>query len=180
MPRATPGACCLNDATCRIVTSRGACEELNGVYQGDGTICDTPCSACCYWSGDPFLRLCVVTTEDDCISGRWSEISIPDGWGHLIGSEWSGLVAPEGGAICASEPSQAGTKYWCQDPRDGHEAPRGACCSSDGTCEVRTSEACVGTGLVWMGAGTACWPTTRCAIVPVERATWGKVKAMFR
>lgn len=113
------GACCLNTAVCQIVGSKNECDALSGTYQGDNTACDTPCSACCYWDSDPPIRNCIVTTYHDCSTGVWSAVIIPDGWGHNVGSSWAWVPADATtGAVCASEPSQAGTMWYCQDPRD--------------------------------------------------------------
>jgi len=117
------GACCVSSgdqALCQIVGSKNECDALLGTYQGDNTLCDKPCSACCYWDGDPTLRYCVVTTEADCTTGSWSLNIIPDGWGHNVGSAWA-YVPPDAafGIVCATEPPPAQTTRWfCQDPRD--------------------------------------------------------------
>jgi hypothetical protein len=110
------GACCLSDATCRVgrITD---CVDLGGAYQGDNTICDHPCSACCYWSGDPALRYCVVTGEIDCNTGTWSQARINDGFGHVVGSAWSGVKEGGVGYECAGYATEATTKWYCEDPR---------------------------------------------------------------
>ncbi len=111
------GACCLNTALCVIVGSKNECDGLSGVYQGDNTLCDKPCSACCYWAGDPTLRTCVVTTDLDCTTGTWNAIQV-NVEGVIVGANWSGVKQDGSGIECAPDPSSAGTKWWCQDPRD--------------------------------------------------------------
>jgi hypothetical protein len=122
----TTGACCLSNTTCQLVNSTSECTNLLGVYQGDNTICERPCSACCYWQVDPPTRSCVVTTETDCTTGSWSEQLADDGFGHLVGSTWSGVKEGGVGHECATSPSQAATQWFCQDPREGFPAAKPA------------------------------------------------------
>ncbi len=123
-PIAPPtGACCLSSGTealCQIVNSKNECDALSGTYQGDNTLCENhPCSACCYWFGSPALRYCVVTTETDCLTGTWSTQLEPDGFGHTVGSNWAWVPSSStAGLVCTSDPSLAGTMWYCQDPRD--------------------------------------------------------------
>ncbi len=64
------GACCFDDATCRVLTEAD-CIGSNGVYNGDLTDCDpNPCSgACC----DPVTAECSDTSEAVCANtgGLW-------------------------------------------------------------------------------------------------------------
>ncbi|NLX12832.1 MAG: hypothetical protein GXY44_04155 [Phycisphaerales bacterium] len=60
----TPGACCLPDGSCRLVTEQ-QCTELRGSYLGECTQCNpNPCQnlvgACC-WSSQ-----CILTSAVDC------------------------------------------------------------------------------------------------------------------
>jgi hypothetical protein len=114
------GACCLNNTACTIVSTSSQCTDAGGTYQGDNTICDKPCSACCYWAGQPAIRYCVVTTETDCTTGNWSQQLEDDGFGHTVGSTWSGVKEGGVGHECATEPSEAATKWFCQDPRQAN------------------------------------------------------------
>jgi hypothetical protein len=64
------GACCFLDPTgpqCAVM-SEIECEQLQGLYLGDGTTCDpNPCEptgACCY--GVP--TQCIVTTQTECLN----------------------------------------------------------------------------------------------------------------
>lgn len=62
----------------------------------------------------------------------------------------------------------------------GCQAPGiGACCLSDTTCILTTSEECSALQGTFLGVGTLCLPGS-CAPSPVERVTWGRVKATFR
>ena len=155
------GACCLTvaeEAVCQIVGSKNECDALDGTYQGDDTTCDAPCSACCYWNGDPTLRYCVVTTADDCANGVWSQVIIPDGWGHNVGSAWAWVPSDATvGIACATEPPPAQTNRWfCQDPRDFN--PPGACCYPDGACGLATLFWCETAGGIYHGDGSWCEP----------------------
>ncbi len=57
-PTPEPGACCLPDGTCEVVTL-GQCLLDGGTFQGGGTDCDTT-GACCMGSD------CIITTEECC------------------------------------------------------------------------------------------------------------------
>ena len=67
-----PGACCLTDGTCQLLTP-AACAALPGTYLGDGTVCEpNPCppptGACCFCDGS-----CLDDQiEADCLAaGGW-------------------------------------------------------------------------------------------------------------
>jgi hypothetical protein len=112
-PIAPPsGACCKPDASCQIVFSVAECQGMNGVYQGDNTVCDRPCSACCFWT-TPTERRCVVTTEADCINDlTWDAIKVVIDT-RTVGADWSGP-----GNQCAATAGESGTLWWCQNPLD--------------------------------------------------------------
>jgi hypothetical protein len=52
----------------------------------------------------------------------------------------------------------------------------GACCLSDGTCIITTSDQCQGQ---FMGEGVLCEPNP-CPPVPVEATSWGTIKNSYR
>jgi hypothetical protein len=113
------GACCvISSATCQIVGSKNECDAITGNYLGDNTVCDKPCSACCYWFGDPLQRLCTVTTQSDCETGAWNDQKYTLD-GNVIGANWAWVPADATvGAMCAAESGEHGTKWFCEDPRD--------------------------------------------------------------
>ncbi|MCC7143737.1 MAG: hypothetical protein IT349_16680 [Candidatus Eisenbacteria bacterium] len=53
----------------------------------------------------------------------------------------------------------------------------GACCLPDQTCTVTRADECAGE---FLGVGTDCDPNPCIGPVPVEKMSWGKVKALFR
>lgn len=56
-------ACCLDDGSCDIIFP-GDCEDMGGIDQGEGAICDFECpqpGACCLADGS-----CVFSVESDC------------------------------------------------------------------------------------------------------------------
>jgi hypothetical protein len=106
------GACCKADASCQIVFSVAECQGLSGVYQGDNTVCDRACSACCYWVSTT-VRRCVVTTQDDCLNdATWDQIKVVIDT-STVGADWSGP-----GNQCTDDPLQAATLWYCQNPLD--------------------------------------------------------------
>ncbi|MBM3286407.1 MAG: hypothetical protein FJY88_03510 [Candidatus Eisenbacteria bacterium] len=204
-----PGACCLPDASCTIVAYQDVCEESHGIYQGDGTTCEMPCGACCYWLADT-RRRCVVTTEADCYDdARWDNIKI-EYYGLMIGSFWSGAGLP-----CSDDPMGPG--WWCRHPYEW-ERDYGACCLANGGCvyavesecryfgraflgagevcdlgacaELRSGACCFEDGTcvtlpgnecsaAFMGVGSTCDPSP-CSLPHVRSISWGKLKALSR
>ncbi len=57
--------------------------------------------------------------------------------------------------------------------------PAAACCLADGSCVLLTEGACADLQGDWLGEGTVCDPNP-CPIVPVEQASWGQIKAVYR
>lgn len=58
-------------------------------------------------------------------------------------------------------------------------APVGACCFASGSCLVGERSDCEAAGGSYMGDGSTCDPDP-CEPVPVGRATWGQIKALYR
>lgn len=107
------GACCMQeDATC-VLMYEGDCASALGVFQGDGSTCDSPCGPCCYWAeqDQQWFRRCVITTEADCTTGPWNA--------HAEVTACGPIDADFGkpGKICTTDPEQAGERWYCQDPR---------------------------------------------------------------
>lgn len=65
------------------------------------------------------------------------------------------------------------------DPNPCHAIVYGACCDPAGLCNVVTPEICANVGGTYQGDGTDC-ATVTCAPVPVERTSWGQIKADYR
>ncbi|MEZ4649867.1 MAG: hypothetical protein R3E97_13980, partial [Candidatus Eisenbacteria bacterium] len=59
------------------------------------------------------------------------------------------------------------------------EPADGACCLSDGTCDIRTESDCLAQDGSWQGAEVPCDPNP-CEPVPVLETTWGGIKAAHR
>jgi hypothetical protein len=57
--------------------------------------------------------------------------------------------------------------------------PTGACCYQSGLCVVEASESCAEENGTYMGDDTVCVPNP-CVPTPVERTSWGRIKARFR
>lgn len=58
-------------------------------------------------------------------------------------------------------------------------APVGACCFSSGSCLVGERSDCEAAGGSYMGDGSTCDPDP-CEPVPISKATWGQIKALYR
>ena len=54
----------------------------------------------------------------------------------------------------------------------------GACCLGE-VCTMRTMEDCVAQGGIWTGSPT-CDPNPCLFPTPVERSSWGRIKASYR
>ncbi len=163
-----PGACCLPDASCRIVAYKDFCDDLHGVYLGDGSTCDSPCGGCCYWDGDPVQRYCVVTTQEDCADDSRGDAMRVDVDGKTIGSCWSAAGLP-----CATEP---GNGLWCSDPR--WQGETGACCLGD-HCIICSWWDCETRHGIWLGWCPVCTPES-CPPTSTLRSSWGMIKTLYR
>jgi hypothetical protein len=139
------GACCLSSIAggCAVTTQLN-CEQLGGVYKGDGTTCDdlngngvadiceaAIVGACCYGQIAP---LCVVTTEALC------NTQYPNGVWKGPGTTCDDLDGDGVADIC--------------------EPPVGACCYGliAPLCVVTTEALCTTQypNGVWKGPGTTC------------------------
>lgn len=90
------GACCSVDMSCSVGLER-ECLSLGGVYGGDGTTCDQPCGACCYWDEEygQYVRRCVITSWTDCLNeARWDSIKVWTGEFGLLGAAFGGWGHP--------------------------------------------------------------------------------------
>jgi hypothetical protein len=55
----------------------------------------------------------------------------------------------------------------------------GACCLPDLPCMIESVLDCLASGGAWQGVGTTCHPDP-CGPTPIEKTTWGTIKAGFR
>jgi hypothetical protein len=145
----TTGACCFEDGRCEVLTG-GECDQVGGVFQGEGTTCapENPCpqpppqGACCFEDGT-----CTLFTEEDCTNA---------------GGNWLG-----GDTTCAPDNP-------CPQP------PPSAACCVNGDCVVATEAECERAGGVWFPDQPNCEPPFNCPPVSTERNSWGQIKANYR
>jgi hypothetical protein len=89
------GACCLPDGSCAEGLSPEECSALNGLYQGNSSVCGQvscpePIGACCFSTG-----FCLELTEEEC---------------GLAGAAWAGV-----GSLCL-DGNGNGTPDPCEPP----------------------------------------------------------------
>jgi len=77
--------------------------------------------------------------------------------------------------------AQGGTYWGVGIPCDPNpcEPPGGACCFEDGSCQFIFQWQCETMGGQYQGDGTQCAPNP-CHPTPVEKTTWGRIKAGYR
>ncbi|MHC5002984.1 MAG: hypothetical protein ACYTJ0_07660, partial [Planctomycetota bacterium] len=151
-----PGACCLPDGTCQDIPAPDAqatCEEMDGVFRGEGSTCETLEAAC------PKPGACCLP------DGTCQDIPAP-GAQFKCEENFGGVFRGEGGT-CATLEEQ------CPQP--------GACCLKDGSCVeveapsqagMRTAEQrCLDMGGEFLGDGTSCDPN----LCPRDHPGWNWV-----
>jgi hypothetical protein len=157
------GACCFTDGRCEI-DYQSHCDELGGVYQGDGIECEpNPCpqppGACCFPDGH-----CEYVTVEVCVRLG----GVPQGYGTVCDPNPCvqppmACCFPDGhcefvlAATCrqlGGVPQGYGTVC---DPNPCPQPPM-ACCFPDGHCEFVTADICSQLGGVPQGYGTVCDP----------------------
>ena len=175
------GACCFPNGSCSMLLET----ECQGMFMGDNTSCEpNPClqpEACCLPDGT-----CQVQPPPICEQMG----GVPYG---PIGCDPNPCV-PIYGACC----DDAGGCTWvteemCADQGgnylgdntecvpDNPCPPAGACClDMDGHCEMMTAAACQAQGGTYLGDGSTCEPDNPCFGFPVEKTTWGRIKATYR
>lgn len=179
------GSCCYPDGTCTL-TFQGGCPppgEWTAFGVCEPNPCVPPTGACCFADGS-----CQILTEDACsdASGVWQGTDtacvpnpcVPapgaccfaDGTCEDLvrdvcesaGGCWQGPGTTCAGIVCSGGPAT------------------GACCfHADGSCRILTEADCQIDGGDWMGVETTCEPNP-CVITPVERWSWGQIKARYR
>lgn len=163
---APPGACCLDDETC-VVVSAEECDALAGTFQDYGLactpdLCVIPTGACC-WDDDS----CTVHSRADCATrggeyrGDGTDCDPnpcpppPPPTGACCFSESECLRLSQ--AACSSQGGQwtgAGTTCESGVCADGP----GACCRDNGSCRIRTKSDCLDDGEIFLGVGMSCSP----------------------
>lgn len=151
------GACCLDDGGC-VLLDAFECDDLDGIYSGDDTLCDpNPCpqiGACCFPDGT-----CLARYASSC-TGVWQEGSC----------EPNPCPQPPDGACCQVDGSCLFLDgFACSDlggnylgdgmPCDPNPCPLpevGACCLPDGGCEVLADFQCDDAGGTFQGDGASC------------------------
>jgi len=67
------------------------------------------------------------------------------------------------------------------DPNPCEQPPAtGACCYTDGTCQVLTEAECVQAGGEYQGDGVACTDDLCEPVIPTEETSWGQIKSLYR
>lgn len=176
------GACCFVDGTCSSLLEAD-CVAQGGTFQGEDTLCDpNPCpqpeGACCF----PDCS-CLILTADACAaaggvySGNFTLCDpnpCPCPTGACCFADCVCVVLT--GAQCAAEGGvYMGDGVSCDPNPCDCPPPMGACCFDDGSCQVTSQEDCGG---LWL-EGQTCDPNP-CPPTPVERTTWGQIKANYR
>lgn len=150
----TGGACCLEEAACQPLPLAD-CTSAGGTYLGDGVPCDPNlCGGACCFDG-----LCEFLTNADCAA--------EGGAYRGDGTPCSPNPCVPAGACCFDDGScqdlieslcgELGGTYRGDGTDCAAESCTGACCSSDGFCEVTTAAGC-DLGRDFQGPGTVCTP----------------------
>lgn len=162
------GACCLGDASCLDSADNLTCDQLEGTFMGDGTLCadvtcPEPTGACCL--GTTCLS---AVTEPNCgaINGTYI------GHGSTCASapcDAGACCYPDGGCedlIEATCNAQGGTFEGGSTSCATFECPQptGACCIFGVCIPGQTEDVCNDVG-EWQGAGIECDPDP-CVDVP--------------
>jgi hypothetical protein len=159
---AVTGACCLEDGSCEDELQSSSCDDLDGTYQGDDSMCanvdcPSPSGACCIEStGD-----CVDLESDLCELGGGIHhpgascatlICFPEGACCLPDGTCVSDVAPEmceiAGGLFQGDGSTCVSDLCPQ--------PLGACCLTNGNCIDVEDTVCVAFGGSWKGAASSC------------------------
>jgi len=168
------GACCFPDGSCAVLSEAecagsgitiGNRRTPMGIYQGDGTTCETvecpqPPGACCLEDH------CFVASRQECqaTDGAWlgPGTDCDDCTRRLgaccLGDGTCTTSMTTGDAECLA----AGGVYAGDDTDCGAVVcPQGACCIADETCQVELVADCLALGGSFVGEGTIC--TVDCA-----------------
>ncbi len=153
------GACCLPDGTCVVVTL-AQCQELMGLYVGDGAPCSEcgdlePIGACCLPDGT-----CVQVSVFEC--GNLHGLYVGDGTPCTDCDD----LTPIGacciqGAPCvqtsaANCAASGGVYLGDGTPCADCDAPVDGACCIPGGCILTLQVDCDAQGGTWLGPGTSC------------------------
>ncbi|MEM7228855.1 MAG: hypothetical protein AAF432_08575 [Planctomycetota bacterium] len=152
------GACCFGSGACSNGDTMLECENAGGSYVGDGSTCASGiCSGvCCFSSGQ-----CIVTIPDSCIGGSGVFMGIGLTCDDVMCTPTIGgccfddaMCTP---AVTQSECDAIGGSYLGDGVNCGQGACVGACCQTNGTCNVTDSGLCASIGgAIFGGFGTTC------------------------
>ncbi len=182
---ALPGACCFPSGDCRIMVPV-ECDEAGGAFQGPLVLCiPNPCpqtpQACCFPDDH-----CELLMQEVC----WQLGGHSMGYGTLCEPNPcpqppAACCHPDGSCTLATPreceagggtPQGDGTDC---DPNPCPPPGAGACCLDNASCIMITLEECSQMGGAFLGENVSCEPNP-CGSSPIERTTWGKLKAIFR
>jgi hypothetical protein len=180
------GACCFPDGSC-LYEQWSLCLEQGGIFHGMFVLCDpNPCPqpsmACCLDNGDCRFETAAVCDQlngepqgygTDCDPNPCPQppqaCCFPDGSCYYL--------TPEECLTYGGHPMGYGTDCQTEDCTHPH---LGACCIySTRSCEITTPAECDDLDGEYQGDGVPCIPSP-CASTPMERTTWGRIKAAFR
>lgn len=178
------GACCFPDGSCQFITE-AACTTAGGTWLGMDTNCTpNPCTqpsgACCFPDGS-----CQIITEADCATagGTWlgmdasctpNPCTQPSG--ACCFADGTCQLLPQAECL-AADGVWLGMDATCT-PNPCHQ-PEGACCMENGECVVLTEALCQQQHGVYYGNNVPCIPNP-CPVSPVEKSSWGRIKAKYR
>jgi hypothetical protein len=179
-PQPPVGSCCYPDLSCAVTTQF----DCTGIWLLGG-VCDPntcapppPSGSCCYPDGS-----CAVTTSAEC-NGVWTVEGNCD-------PNLCPPPPPQTGSCCYADGTCAVTlaadcsATWllggnCDPNICIQPPPTGACCNvATGACTITTQVDCLAP-LVWLGANVPCNTTTCQPPTPIERASWGQIKNIYR
>jgi len=178
------GACCLPDGYC-CLADPDPCTTLGGTFQGSGTACDpNPChpvGSCCLCGGE-----CRVLSAEDCAAqgGEYWNFQ-PNCDPNPCPAQIGVCCLPSGNCVevyCIQECNDQGGSfmgYGGSCTENPCAQPQAACCFDDGSCRYLAAEDCALAGGQSQGYGTDCDPN-HCPVTPVDRTTWGRIKAAYK
>ncbi|MFC1573130.1 T9SS type A sorting domain-containing protein [Candidatus Eisenbacteria bacterium] len=155
-PSPCQGACCLaTEAACHFV-SADSCGLLGGVFLGGNCEPNTCVGACCFQSG-----LCLSLPMSDCDA---TGVGIFGGFGTACEPNPCTAVCCLDSGGCVDTTLEAcqtlgGHAMEMFTSCDGDTCPPGgACCFSDGSCQILTGSLCVSYLGDWRGEDIGCDP----------------------
>lgn len=171
------GACCHLDGSCLFLHSDDC---STGSWTAGMDCYPNPCpqhGACC----DVATADCHITTEDEC-DYVWLGVNVPCSPATCFEMHIHGACCNPMTGACLSTHAEDCTYTWlAMVPCTPNPCPPpavGACCDPEGVCAVTTQGDC-GEPSVWYPEWTSCEPNP-CSPVPVERSTWGRIKARYQ